>query len=258
MTMELNYKVRPKTIQKNFIIKSVNKIEELDKHTFKFEFPNLDTEYEYENCFSVSSKRFHYCDLNKSETVTLIPVVSDADFYILSKKGFIYFDKDYAFIHSNLKRNFYDDSRGQFGFPKAVAISNDGLSRLITYHKPRIDLNDVCYHEQYNSNSDRFEFKEDCVKVSNKIKFHPMQKVKLQKAIYLNIIEDGYFDRKKVRFIAANYKTTLWIIIENIEGKKIENPNVLLYLLYPASILFDIITFPIQIFVVPFGKTALG
>ncbi len=254
MTMQLNYQLRPKTIQESFTINSINHIEEVDKNTLKFNFPNQKSNVEYANCLLISYRSFTYCKPNEKNSNQSLQMIHEKDFYISNKKGFIYFDKDIAFIHSNLKNNFYDDSKGQFGFPKSIEISDDGESRFITYNKPRADLNDVCYYEVFNPKSNRFEFKSDCK--NGKLKLHPMQKVKIKQFIYINQISDlGYF---KVTYLLPTTNHSSWILLRGIEGKYTEYPSILWYLAYPLAILFDVFTFPIQIFVIPFGKTALG
>jgi hypothetical protein len=59
-------------------------------------------------------------------------------------------------------------------------------------------------------------------------------------------------------YFIENTQYNLYLLINEINGRKIEKPNPLLYLLYPPAVLIDIITFPIQIFIFNFGKTALG
>ncbi|MCW7475600.1 hypothetical protein ND853_18805 [Leptospira levettii] len=258
MTMHLNYRLYPQTIQTTISIDSITALEEIEESFLRIHFSKLNKEYTYDSCYSLKIKQFFDCKFDSKISDKPLEYVNDVDYYINEKKGFIYYDRDYAFIHSNLKENFYSNSNGQFGFPKSISISEDGLSRLITYYKPRPDLNDICYHQKFNPNSNSFEFKEDCDKVSTKIKFFPMKKIKLPKSIYISIVEDRFYKKIKNMYISPNYKTSIWLNLDYFTEKKLENPNILLYLLYPPFMLFDIITFPIQIFVVPFGKTALG
>ncbi|MCW7464036.1 hypothetical protein [Leptospira limi] len=258
MTMHLNYRLYPQTIQTSISIDSITALEEIDENSIRIQIPKLNKDYIYDSCYSFKFRDFFYCKIDSNNTSKFLKFENDVNYLISGKKAFIYYDRDFAFIHSNLKQNFYSDSNGQFGFPKSISISEDGLSRLITYYKPRPDLNDVCYHEKYNPNSNSFDFKEDCDRISTKSKFFPMKKVKLPKSIYINIVEDKFYKKAKSIFISPNYNKSIWLNLDYFTEKKLENPNILLYLLYPPFILFDIITFPIQIFVVPFGKTALG
>ncbi len=256
MTMQLNYTLYPKTVRDVYKVNSINGLEEIDKYNLKFNFPNQNPDINYANCFYIPANNFKYCDHKEEGSNKPLQIINENDFYIFNKKGFIYIDSDIAFISPNIKYNLYEDSKGQFGIPKSIDISDNGLSRFTTYNKPRIDLNDVCYHETFNPVTNSFKFKEDCSRVKIKIKTHRMQKVKIKKSIYLNLkMKDNFY---KITYISPTENNSVWIFLDNIEGKYIEYPSKFLYLLYPATILFDIITFPIQIFVVPFGKTALG
>lgn len=256
MTMQLNYTLYPKTVRDVYKVNSINGLEEIDKYNLKFNFPNQNPDTNYANCFYIPANNFKYCDHKEEGSNKPLQIINENDFYIFNKKGFIYIDSDIAFISPNIKYNLYEDSKGRFGIPKSIDISDNGLSRFTTYNKPRIDLNDVCYHETFNPVTNSFKFKEDCSRVKIKIKTHRMQKVKIKKSIYLNLkMKDNFY---KITYISPTENNSVWIFLDNIEGKYIEYPSKFLYLLYPATILFDIITFPIQIFVVPFGKTALG
>ncbi len=256
MTMHLNYTLYPKTIREVYTVKSINGLTEVDKNTLKFNFPNQNPDIDYANCFYIPTGSFKYCDENEKKSNKQLLMINEEDFYINKKKGFIYFDSDIAFVSSKMKHNLYKDSKGQFGLPKSIDISEDGLSRFITYNKPRIDLDEVCYHETFNPETNSFNFKDDCSRVKIKIKTHRLQKIKIKKSIYLNLQMNGkYF---KMTYISPSENKSLWILLDSIEGKYKEYPSRFLYLLYPATLLFDILTFPIQIFVVPFGKTALG
>ncbi|MCW7532355.1 hypothetical protein ND862_19215 [Leptospira sp. 2 VSF20] len=256
MTMQLNYTLYPKTIRDAYKVTSINGLEEIDKNTLKFNFPDQNPEIDYANCFHIPANNFKYCDRNEKVPYKQLLLIKEDDFYFFNKKGFIYIDSDIAFISPNMKHNLYEDSKGQFGIPKSIDISEDGLSRFTTYYKPRIDLNDVCYHETFNPVSNSFIFKEDCSRVKKKFKTYRMEKVKIKKGIYLNLKNTDKFYR--LSYISPTESNSIWIFLDNIDGKYIEFPSKLFYLLYPAAILFDIVTFPIQIFVVPFGKTALG
>jgi hypothetical protein len=253
--------VSPKRIVKQFAINEINELTELDKQAIKFSIPNLDQGYDYQNCFSSKYSTFDFCNQMVKDTFHLPNLINDNNFYIAGKKGFIYYNKEYAYVHPKMKQNVFENGNDQFGFPISISVSDDGSSRLTTYNKPRKDLDYVCYHEIFIEKQNKYEFKQDCDKVSKSIKFNLMKKVKLPKTIYIFLSEEDPTSSKSIikqRLISVNFKYNFLIQLSSVTGQRIENPNILLYLLYPPAFIFDIITFPVQIFVVPFGKTALG
>ncbi|WP_156781944.1 hypothetical protein [Leptospira tipperaryensis] len=247
---------------KQFEVKEIAELSDLNNQTIRFDVPNLDQAYDYQNCLSTKYFSFSYCDKTIKENILRLPKLSNDEYYYIGgRKGFIYFNNEYAFVHGKMSQNIYEDGYLQFGFPKSISISDDGLSRLVTYNKPRKDLDDVCYHEILNKSYDRYEFKQDCDKVKKTLKFHSMQRVKIPKTIYIFIHEKSprsFEPLIKQRMVSVNGKYNFLIELSTITGERTEKPNILLYLLYPPAFIFDIITFPIQIFVVPFGKNALG
>lgn len=262
MTMRLNYLTSPKLVIKEFKVKEIAELTDLNNQTIRFDMPDLDPAYDYQNCLSTKYYSFNFCDRTIKENLLRLPkLVNDESYYIRGRKGFIFFNEEYAFIHGKMNQNIYEDGYLQFGFPKSISISDDGLSRLITYHKPRKDLNDVCYHEILNKDNNRYESKQDCEKVNKSLKFHSMQKVRIPKTIYIFIYENSplLFDyQSKKIFVSVNHRYNFLIELEKIIGERSEKPNFLLYLFYPPAFIFDILTLPVQIFVVPFGKNALG
>lgn len=255
MTLQLNYLTSPKKVETNLDLNSSEPILYKEEDMIRFNINNSDHSNSFKNCLSLKVKQFNFCKENLTTSPQTHAFIKDSDFFVEGKKGFIFFNHAYAFIHEKMIRNTYDDGNGQFGFPKSISISEDGNSRLITYYKPRKDLNDVCYFEELNTENNRFQFKTDCNKLKANIKFKPMKMVKLPKAIYISIPDkksNSMYARKI--FINQNSKENLFIPVDSILGQKTKTPNFLLYLLYPPAIIFDIITFPIQILIFPLAK----
>lgn len=235
-------------------LKNLEGLREIDNKTIQFVFPDLDNSYNYKNCFSISRNGFDFCEKNSQNILEFSKPLSTENFKIYDQKGFIYFEQEIAFVNENMVQNYFDFKR-QFGFPKSISISEDGNSRLITYPRPRKDLDDVCYHEELNKKNPKFEFKQVCEKLNKRIKFYPMKKIKIPKAIYI-LFQDKDSEQMKY-WVSQNEKYNLFINIDTLSGEKIQKPNVLLKLLYPPAFLLDFITFPIQILLFNF-KTPLG
>ena len=258
MTLHLKYLNMEKSITKEFSTKHFEEVNHYDIDILQLNFKNLESSYSYKNCFSTKIRYLDSCKENKNQFVNKLTAVKDEDYFIEQKKGFIFFNNKYAFIHDKMILNYYEDGKGQFGFPLSISIHADGKSRFITYPKPRPDLNEVCYYEILNEENNRFQFKSDCPNLKNQSNFYPMKKVKIPHSIYLLFANSDNNLHKKNLYIVKYLNHNFFIKIDSISGQKYSEPNPFLYFLYPFSIILDIITFPIQIFLFNFGKTALG
>ncbi|MCG9874448.1 MAG: hypothetical protein MH321_06650 [Leptospiraceae bacterium] len=180
MTLTLNYETYPKEIKAIFSLNEISRIDKIraknisayytnineTEEVFHLTFDSKDSNFIYADCLSYKDRNLVYCDPIDDSTEN-IHFIKDEDFYILKKKGFVFFNQKIAFINDSIKQNsIYFDDR----LPKSISVSSDGLSRLITYHKARADLNDICYYQKYNSERNIFFPIGDCNKAPKSIK----------------------------------------------------------------------------------------
>jgi hypothetical protein len=221
-------------------------------------FSDLDSQVEYERCIG-NNLLLILCPKEEVFEHTLQNIIEYHESQ--GNIGIWSLDERYLLLSSYIKSQIYLTNFTYSSQPVMAEISSDGKEILLTYPL-RFGSGKICYHEKIDYNEGRFLYIEDCNKMKAKANFHKMEKQSLKEYLILSVFDNLESGSKPNQvFIAKvkrNSKSTGHFRIHYLIGTKKNKGLRFLWAFYPFTVIFDIITFPIQYFIFPLGKTPLG
>lgn len=199
----------------------------------------------YERCIAPGGDRLTHCPFDFTATGPAKDPMKDRP------NGLFYLKYNIALFSPRLQKSFYDKYHGQFGAPTAAWISRDGSRIHMEYWNTGMHKV-TCYLRSIDYSTSDMDFLGDCQPGRPPAGFERMERIELRDAVLVELFPTFPIlksENQRHRYVwLSRPGPAAHIAVYDVAGIEPESGYPILYILYPATIALDILTFPIQYF----------